>query len=94
MRDFEQSLHLFPPLIQVMDKMVITHEMKSIITAHITSATAIIMDTVLEYLDTKGLIAPPASSHIRLAPGPARMRRAVTGSRSMNRCEYGRTKAE
>lgn len=43
MRDFEQSLHLFPPLIQVMDKMVITHEMKSIITAHITSVAAMVM---------------------------------------------------
>ena len=68
--------------------------MKSIITAHITNAAAINIETALAYLDTNGLIAPPASSHTRLAPGPARMRRATTGRRSMNRCEYGRTKAD
>ena len=69
-------------------------QMKSIMTAHIRRAVAITIETVPAYLETNGLIAPPASSHTRLAPGPASRRRAVTGSRSMNLREYGRTNAE
>ena len=69
-------------------------QMKSIMTAHARRAADITIDTVPAYLETNGLIAPPASSQTRFAHGPASRRRAVTGSRSMNRREYGRTNAE
>ena len=68
--------------------------MKSIMTAQARRAVAITIETVLAYLETNGLIAPPASSQTRFAPGPASRRRAVTGSRSMNLSEYGRTNAD
>ena len=68
--------------------------MKSIMTAHTRRTIAITIETVPAYLETNGLIAPPASSHTRLAPGPASRRRAVTGSRPKNLSEYGRPNAE
>ena len=48
-------------------------QMKSIMTAQARRAVAITIETDPAYLETNGLIAPPASSHTRLAPGPTAM---------------------
>ena len=56
-------------------------------TAQAARRTDIVIETARRCAVTNGRSAEPARIQTRLAPGPARRRRAATGSRSMKRSE-------